>query len=162
LSGTGASMFDGESDIEIMAKVFGIVGTEGIKEWSGYSGLAADQKSKLPGKGGVSRLRHKFPSRKLSSAGFEVLSGLLESNPEKRLTAAEALKKPWFGKQRRGFAGFFKSCVGGVTRRSGLPQRRRSRSLGSANNDVALLVSSSRAWLESYRRHRIYCTCFVF
>ncbi|VAI88362.1 unnamed protein product [Triticum turgidum subsp. durum] len=114
LSGTGASMFDGESDIEIMAKVFGIVGTEGIKEWSGYSGLAADRKSKLPGKGGVSRLRQKFPSRKLSSAGFEVLSGLLESNPEKRLTAAEALQKPWFGKQRRGFAGFFKSCMVGV------------------------------------------------
>ncbi|XBI10584.1 hypothetical protein VPH35_137823 [Triticum aestivum] len=114
LSGTGASIFDGESDIEIMAKVFGIVGTEGIKEWSGYSGLAADQKSKLPGKVGVSRLRHKFPSRKLSSAGFEVLSGLLESNPEKRLSAAEALKKPWFHNRPRGFAGFFKSCVGGV------------------------------------------------
>jgi cell division cycle 2-like protein len=32
----------------------------------------------------------------LSSAGFEVLSGLLESNPAKRLTAAEVLQKPWF------------------------------------------------------------------
>ncbi|KAM3226180.1 hypothetical protein ACQJBY_058698 [Aegilops geniculata] len=114
LSGTGASTFDGESDVEIMAKVFGIVGTEGIKEWSGYSGLAADRKSKLPGDGGISRLRHKFPNRKLSSADFEVLSGLLESNPEKRLTAAEALQKPWFGKQRRGFGGFFKSCMVGV------------------------------------------------
>ncbi|KAF7063494.1 hypothetical protein CFC21_070009 [Triticum aestivum] len=116
LSGTGASTFDGESDIEIMAKVFGIVGTEGIKEWSGYSGLAADRKSKLPGDGGISRLRHKFPNRKLSSAGFEVLSGLLESNPEKRLTAAETLQKPWFHfhNRRRGIAGFFKSCVVGV------------------------------------------------
>ncbi|XP_044960415.1 putative cyclin-dependent kinase F-2 [Hordeum vulgare subsp. vulgare] len=114
LSDTGVSTFDGESDIEIMAKVFGIVGTEGIKDWSGYSGVASGQKSKLPGGRGISRLRHKFPSRKLSAAGFEVLSGLLESNPEKRLTAAEALQKPWFHNCRRGFAGFFKSCVVGV------------------------------------------------
>ncbi|XP_044960126.1 putative cyclin-dependent kinase F-2 [Hordeum vulgare subsp. vulgare] len=89
LSDTDVSTFDDESDIDIMAKVFDIVGTEGIKEWFGYSGLAARRKSKLPGGRGISRLRHKFPSRKLSSAGFEVLSGLLESNPVKRLTAAE-------------------------------------------------------------------------
>ncbi|XP_044955111.1 putative cyclin-dependent kinase F-2 [Hordeum vulgare subsp. vulgare] len=114
LSDTGVSTFDGESDIEIMAKVFGIVGTEGIKEWSGYSRAAAGQKSKLPGGRGISRLRHKFPSCKLSGAGFEVLSGLLESNPEKRLTAAEALQMPWFHNRRRGFGGFFKSCVVGV------------------------------------------------
>ena len=114
LSGTGASMFAGESDIEMMANVLGIVGTEGIKEWSGYSELAADRTSKLPGKGSVNRLRDKFPSRKLSSAGFEVLSGLLESNPEKRLTAADALQKLWLHNQRRGLGGFFKSCMVGV------------------------------------------------
>ncbi|KAE8787698.1 putative cyclin-dependent kinase F-2 [Hordeum vulgare] len=39
LSDTGVCTFDGESDIKIMAKVFGIVGTEGTKDWSGYSGV---------------------------------------------------------------------------------------------------------------------------
>jgi len=31
-----------------------------------------------------------------SEAGFEVLSGLLRCNPEKRMTAAGALKHRWF------------------------------------------------------------------
>jgi cell division cycle 2-like protein len=32
----------------------------------------------------------------LSHDGFQVLKGLLECNPEKRLTAAAALRLPWF------------------------------------------------------------------
>jgi len=44
------------------------------------------------------RLREHFPETKLSEEGFEVLSGLLTCNPEKRLTAAAALRHPWFAK----------------------------------------------------------------
>ncbi|CAM0957696.1 unnamed protein product [Alopecurus aequalis] len=87
---TGIPTFDGASDIEIMSKVDGIVGT---------SKLTRDQNHR--------RLRRQFPRGKLSSAGFEVLSGLLECNPEKRLTAEDALEKPWFHKWRRGFGGCF-------------------------------------------------------
>jgi serine/threonine protein kinase len=54
--------------------------------------IAAGLKTKILG----DPLRRRFPLWRLSSAGFEVLSGLLESNPAKRLTAAEALEKPWF------------------------------------------------------------------
>ncbi|KAK3149784.1 hypothetical protein QOZ80_3AG0223070 [Eleusine coracana subsp. coracana] len=43
-----------------------------------------------------SLLRHKFPATMLSQQGFEVLSGLLTWNPDKRLTASAALKHPWF------------------------------------------------------------------
>ena len=43
-------------------------------------------------------LRELFPETKLSKEGFEVLSGLLTCNPEKRLTAAAALRHPWFAK----------------------------------------------------------------
>ncbi|KAK3149667.1 hypothetical protein QOZ80_3AG0220650 [Eleusine coracana subsp. coracana] len=43
-----------------------------------------------------SLLRHKFPATVLSQQGFEVLSGLLTWNPDKRLTASAALKHPWF------------------------------------------------------------------
>ncbi|KAJ1294583.1 hypothetical protein BS78_01G156200 [Paspalum vaginatum] len=45
-----------------------------------------------------SHLREMFPETKLSEEGFQVLSGLLTCNPEKRLTAADALKHPWFTK----------------------------------------------------------------
>jgi len=43
-------------------------------------------------------LRDLFPETKLSRDGFEVLSGLLTCNPDKRLTAAAALEHPWFAK----------------------------------------------------------------
>jgi cell division cycle 2-like protein len=42
------------------------------------------------------RLREIFPEKTLSEEGFEVLNGLLTWNPEKRLTAADTLKLPWF------------------------------------------------------------------
>ncbi|GJN23840.1 hypothetical protein PR202_gb11527 [Eleusine coracana subsp. coracana] len=41
-------------------------------------------------------LRKRFPETLLSEQGFEVLSGLLTWNPDKRLTASAALKHPWF------------------------------------------------------------------
>ncbi|KAF8681662.1 hypothetical protein HU200_045087 [Digitaria exilis] len=44
------------------------------------------------------RLREIFPKAMLSEEGFEVLDGLLTCNPGKRLTAEDALKKPWFVK----------------------------------------------------------------
>ena len=46
------------------------------------------------------RLRDMFPEEKLSEQGFQVLQGLLTCNPDKRLTAAKALKLPWFAAPR--------------------------------------------------------------
>jgi hypothetical protein len=43
-----------------------------------------------------SLLREQIPETMLSEHGFQVLQGLLTCNPEKRLTAAAALKLPWF------------------------------------------------------------------
>ncbi|CAN6287386.1 unnamed protein product [Urochloa humidicola] len=43
-------------------------------------------------------LREMFPEAVLSRQGFEVLNGLLTCNPDKRLTAAAALRHPWFAK----------------------------------------------------------------
>ena len=42
------------------------------------------------------RLRELFPSETLSQDGFDVLKGLLTFNPQERLTAAAALRLPWF------------------------------------------------------------------
>ncbi|KAM0883925.1 hypothetical protein ACQ4PT_031299 [Festuca glaucescens] len=41
-------------------------------------------------------LRERFHEEMLSHDGFQVLKGLLECNPDKRLTAAAALRLPWF------------------------------------------------------------------
>jgi cell division cycle 2-like protein len=41
-------------------------------------------------------MREIFPEETLSEEGLEVLNGLLTWNPEKRLTADDTLKLPWF------------------------------------------------------------------
>ena len=98
----GKHPFHGRSDTEQLSEMLDLLGTSDIKEWSGYHGRC------LPG--GCqpeSFLRNKFPCPSsearlvrgppvLSEAGFEVLSGLLRCNPEKRLTAGRALQHRWF------------------------------------------------------------------
>ncbi|KAF8666086.1 hypothetical protein HU200_053796 [Digitaria exilis] len=98
------------ADVEeepVFEKMLRLVGTKGILEWPALKLLARrDVAAELREKGCGSYaggLRDMFPEEKLSEAGFEVLSGLLEPNPERRLTAAAALRKPWF--RRRGFGG---------------------------------------------------------
>ena len=46
--------------------------------------------------GPPSKLREKVPEGRLSPAGFDVLRGLLQYDPKDRLTAAAALRMPWF------------------------------------------------------------------
>jgi cell division cycle 2-like protein len=59
-----------------------------------------------------------FPA--LSSAGLDVLTGLLACRPDRRLTAADALRRPWFtdaesADQARNACGArFSERVGGV------------------------------------------------
>uniref|UniRef100_A0ACD5T7T8 Uncharacterized protein n=1 Tax=Avena sativa TaxID=4498 RepID=A0ACD5T7T8_AVESA len=99
----GQHPFRGSSDAEHLSEILDLLGTADIKEWSGYDGR------RLPG--GCqpgSFLRNKFPCPQaagarrirgppaLSEAGFEVLTGLLRCNPEKRLTAGSALQHRWF------------------------------------------------------------------
>ncbi|KAF8674740.1 hypothetical protein HU200_048021 [Digitaria exilis] len=106
--GGTAPFFSADVEAEpVFKKVLRVVGTKGILEWPGLKLLARrDVAAELREKGCASYagcLRDMFPEEKLSEAGFEVLSGLLEPNPEHRLTAATALRKPWF--RRRGLGG---------------------------------------------------------
>jgi cell division cycle 2-like protein len=97
----GKHPFHGSSDADHLSEMLDLLGTADIKEWSGYEGR------RLPGGSqSESFLRIKFPPPAegmrirgppaLSDAGFEVLSGLLRCNPDKRLTAAQALQHRWF------------------------------------------------------------------
>ncbi|KAL6637110.1 hypothetical protein ACP70R_024682 [Stipagrostis hirtigluma subsp. patula] len=106
LAGAGVPFF-GEPSGKALQNMLDVVGAQGIKNWSGMQRLPAARDPVAetvvrcsPDKG---RLRQVFPESVLSKDGFDVLSGLLESSPERRLTAAAALQKPWFGARwRRG------------------------------------------------------------
>ncbi|KAJ6418127.1 hypothetical protein OIU84_001500, partial [Salix udensis] len=87
-------------EIDQLDKIFKTLGTPNETIWPGLS--------KLPGakanfvKQPYNQLRKKFPftpftgSPVLSDSGFDLLNRLLTFDPEKRITADDALNHPWF------------------------------------------------------------------
>uniref|UniRef100_A0A453IQJ1 [RNA-polymerase]-subunit kinase n=1 Tax=Aegilops tauschii subsp. strangulata TaxID=200361 RepID=A0A453IQJ1_AEGTS len=109
---TGRTMFKGyledddedktKNDIRQLWSIFCVLGMPDESTWPGFTSLplTAEALRRLPAGCKYSRLRYSFPEDKLSEEGFQVLQGLLTCNPEKRLTAAAALKHPWFAAPR--------------------------------------------------------------
>ncbi|KAL6957948.1 cyclin-dependent kinase [Sarracenia purpurea var. burkii] len=95
-----APLFNGKTEFDQLDKIFRILGTPNETIWPGFS--------KLPGvkvnfvKHQYNLLRRKFPATSftgspvLSDAGFDLLNKLLTYDPEKRITAEDALKHEWF------------------------------------------------------------------
>ncbi|OEL36215.1 putative cyclin-dependent kinase F-2 [Dichanthelium oligosanthes] len=92
----GRALFKGADYEGQLCEIFSVLGAPDDTTWPWFSStmfateVVPELKDNL--------LREEFPETKLSKEGFEVLSGLLTCNPEKRLTAAAALKHPWFAK----------------------------------------------------------------
>ncbi|XP_051211121.1 putative cyclin-dependent kinase F-2 [Lolium perenne] len=81
----GDTLFEFKGDdARQLLSIFSVLG---VPDWPGVTSLLGRQGS---------RLRELFPIETLSEDGFQVLEGLLACNPRKRLTAAAALKLPWF------------------------------------------------------------------
>jgi cell division cycle 2-like protein len=81
----GETLFEFKGDDA--SQLLSIFSVLGVPDWPGVTSLLGRQGS---------RLRELFPIETLSEDGFQVLEGLLACNPRKRLTAAAALKLPWF------------------------------------------------------------------
>ncbi|KAG8048829.1 hypothetical protein GUJ93_ZPchr0009g1709 [Zizania palustris] len=84
-----------------LTEIIDVLGPNNIKEWISYNGQWLPKGCRGP----RSFLRCLFPCpveaeithrTPLSEAGFEVLSGLLRCNPEKRLSPAQPLRHRWF------------------------------------------------------------------
>ncbi|KAJ1294571.1 hypothetical protein BS78_01G155100 [Paspalum vaginatum] len=99
LINTGRPLFQGCYDVGQLCAIFDVLGVPDDSTWPGFSSttFATVVMPELDMQRS-SNLRELFPDTKLSEEGFQVLSGLLTCNPEKRLTAAAALKHPWFAK----------------------------------------------------------------
>jgi cell division cycle 2-like protein len=90
----GAPLLPGRTEMDQLNKTFDTVGTDDMTDWPSFArlpraGSPLCQRTRPP-----SRLREMFPA--LSAAGLDVLSGLLACRPDRRLTAADALRRPWF------------------------------------------------------------------
>ncbi|CAN6291881.1 unnamed protein product [Urochloa humidicola] len=91
----GAAPFQGQDEEDQLCAIFGVLGVPDDAAWPWFwSTQFAAKLDKQCCRGGV--LHRRFPETKLSKEGFDLLSGLLTCNPAKRLTAAAALKHPWF------------------------------------------------------------------
>ncbi|KAJ3696894.1 hypothetical protein LUZ61_000599 [Rhynchospora tenuis] len=93
-------LFNGQKETEQIDKIFKTLGTPNEKIWPGYKNLPGSKVvyTKQP----YNRLREKFPPTSfsgrptLSEAGFDLLNKLLTYDPERRISAEEALSHPWF------------------------------------------------------------------
>ncbi|XP_004966919.1 putative cyclin-dependent kinase F-2 [Setaria italica] len=99
---TGEPPFLGEDETNQLFKIFDVVGVPCRREWEALKPQVRDDKVRMwwaqqRQRGGLrNRLRGLVPEETLSGEGFQVLQGLLRCDPEKRLTAASALRCPWF------------------------------------------------------------------
>ncbi|KAL9239352.1 hypothetical protein vseg_013685 [Gypsophila vaccaria] len=97
---TSKPLFDGKTEAEQLNKIFKMLGTPNANVWPNYSKLPG---SKLKYVNQPHNQLHKlFPralftgSQVLSDSGLDLLSRLLTCDPEKRITAEEALNHRWF------------------------------------------------------------------
>uniref|UniRef100_A0A6V7P5P1 [RNA-polymerase]-subunit kinase n=1 Tax=Ananas comosus var. bracteatus TaxID=296719 RepID=A0A6V7P5P1_ANACO len=93
-------LFCGQSEFDQLSKIFRVLGTPNEDMLPGFAGHLG---APFPrSRRSCSKLREKFPATAfsgrptLSKSGFELLSALLNYDPEKRMTADAALKHPWF------------------------------------------------------------------
>ncbi|EER91105.1 putative cyclin-dependent kinase F-2 [Sorghum bicolor] len=99
LVNNGRPLFQGSHDDGQLCAIFDVLGVPDDNTWPWFSStpFATEVMPELDMQR-YNLLRYLFPETKLSTEGFDVLSGLLTCNPDKRLTAAAALKHPWFAK----------------------------------------------------------------
>uniref|UniRef100_A0A1I8ACI4 cyclin-dependent kinase n=1 Tax=Steinernema glaseri TaxID=37863 RepID=A0A1I8ACI4_9BILA len=88
-------LFPGKSELDEVNKIFTELGTPSEKIWPGYSELPNVKQcafTHYP----YNQLRKKFGANVITDAGFQLLNRFLTYNPERRISAAEALNHAWF------------------------------------------------------------------
>ncbi|XAR48156.1 Cyclin-dependent kinase [Bertholletia excelsa] len=93
-------LFNGKTEFDQLDKIFRILGTPNENIWPGFSRLPGVKVNFIKHQYNI--LRKKFPATSftgspvLSDAGFDLLNKLLTYDPEKRITAEDALRHEWF------------------------------------------------------------------
>ncbi|XP_042501966.1 cyclin-dependent kinase G-2-like [Macadamia integrifolia] len=93
-------LFPGKTEVDQIDKIFKTLGTPNETSWPGFSKLRGVKVNFVKHQSNI--LRKKFPatcftgSPILSDAGYDLLIKLLAYDPEKRITAEDALNHEWF------------------------------------------------------------------
>ena len=103
----GRPLMPGKTDIHQIQLIYELLGEPNEKIWPGYLELPAIKKLKKDSNGEVnivkkneeeraSRLRDRIRNCNLSKSGIELLESMLSYDPNKRITAEDALKHSYF------------------------------------------------------------------
>jgi serine/threonine protein kinase len=105
----GRPLMPGKTDIHQLQLIYELLGEPNEKIWHGYSELPAVKKLKKDANGEVvpivkrndedskgSRLRDRLKNIRISNKGLELLESMLHYDPNKRITAADALQHEYF------------------------------------------------------------------
>jgi len=88
-------LFNGKNEVEQLDKIFRDLGTPHAGIWPGYTDLPVVKKitfTEYP----YNTLRNRFNQIMLTDLGFDLMNRFLTYNPERRVTAEEALKHEYF------------------------------------------------------------------
>jgi cell division cycle 2-like protein len=86
-------LFQAKAEIELISMIFKLLGPPTNDSWPEYSSLPLAKTITLPSPQ-PHQFRQKFPF--LTIAGIDLLLSLLTYDPERRITAEEALQHPYF------------------------------------------------------------------
>jgi cell division cycle 2-like protein len=86
-------LFQAKAEIELISMIFKLLGPPTNDSWPEYSTLPLAKSITLPSHQ-PDQFRQKFPF--LTVAGIDLLSSLLTYDPERRISADEALQHPYF------------------------------------------------------------------
>ncbi|KAI0274818.1 Pkinase-domain-containing protein [Gloeopeniophorella convolvens] len=111
-------LFQAKAEIELISMIFKLLGPPTNDSWPEYSTLPLAKTISLPSPQ-PHQFRQRFPF--LTTAGLDLLSSLLTYDPERRITAEEALRHPYFSEaptpKHPDMFGSFPSVAAGERRR---------------------------------------------
>uniref|UniRef100_A0A914W281 cyclin-dependent kinase n=1 Tax=Plectus sambesii TaxID=2011161 RepID=A0A914W281_9BILA len=88
-------LFPGRGEMDQINRIFKTLGTPSDTIWPGYSDLPGPQKATFT-QYPYNQLRKQFGANVLSDSGFQLLNKFLTYNPDRRISAREALAHEWF------------------------------------------------------------------